>query len=221
MTDARRGWPYEPVEGAPPPLAPAPTIEGPAPVPSPVASTPVSRRAVVLLSIAGAVALLLASVGIGDWWLRNRELRTLLDRVERAERAQLPALQSIDWLLRLCQPDPNGENEDQCDTEAIREGAERMLPGLTETGEAVATTRLTSFHGGLRTFRDRYVDHNLAWRGWIETLTRDPTAGGTFDSPESITTTFQQASDAADEALTPLPLHGNRTRVEAIFASIR
>lgn len=221
MTDVRRGWPYDPVEGAAPPLAPAPTIEGPAAEPPAVAPTQVSRRAVVLLSIAGAVALVLASVGVGDWWLRNRELRTLLDRVERAERAQLPALQSISLLLLLCQQETTADDEDQCDTEAIREGAERMLPGLTETGEAVADTRLTSFHRGLRTFRDRYVDHNLAWRGWIETLTRDPTAGGTFDSPESITTTFQQASDAADEALTPLPLHGNRTRVEAIFASIR
>lgn len=217
----RRGWPYEPVDGGPPPVAFAPTIEGPAAEPQPEAPTPISRRAVVLLTIAGAVALLLASVGIGDWWQRNREMRTLLDRVEQAERAQLPALQSISFLLLLCQQEPTGGDEDQCDTEAIREGSERMLPRLTETGEAVANTRLTSFHGSLRTFRDRYVDHNMAWRGWIETLTNDPTAGGTFDSPESITTTFQQASDAADGALTPLPLHGNRTRVEAIFASIR
>lgn len=174
----------------------------------------------MLLAIAGSVAVLLTTFGVGDWWLRNRELRTLLERVERAERAQLPAIQTIGPLLILCQQEAAIGEEDLCDTVAIREGAERVLPRLVETGEEVADTRLISFHGSLRTFRDRYVDHNLAWRGWLETLARDPTAGD-FDSPDSISTTFYEASDAADEALTPLPLHGNRDRVEAIFASIR
>ena len=188
------------------------------PPPPPVPA--VSRRAVVLLAVAGSVAVLLATFGVGDWWLRNLELRTLLERVERAERAQLPAIQTIGPLLFLCQQEAAGDEEDLCDTVAIREGAERVLPRLEQTGEEVADTRLTSFHGRLRTFRDRYVDHNLAWRGWLESLARDPTAGG-FDSPDSINTTFYAASDAADEALTPLPLHGNRERIEAIFASIR
>lgn len=179
-----------------------------------------SRRAVVLLSIAGALAVVLASVGVGDWWVRNAEMRTLLGRVERAERAQLPAIQSIGPMLFLCQQEAAGDQVELCDTVAIRQGAERVLPRLRQTGDEVAGTSLTSYHGGLRTFRDRYVDHNLAWRGWLESLAQDPTAGG-FESPESISTTFEEASRAADKALTPLPIHGNRTRVEEIFASVR
>lgn len=173
----------------------------------------------ILLSIAGAVALLLASVGVGDWWVRNSELRTLLERVERAERAQLPAIQNISPLLALCLQEP-GDGAQRCDTVAIRQGAERTLPLLAQTGDAVADTRLTSFHGGLRTFRDLYVEHNLAWRSWLETLAEDPTAGG-FDSPDAINSTFTAASRAADDALTPLPLYGNRLRTEVIFRSVR
>lgn len=174
----------------------------------------------MLLSIAGALAIVLASVGVGDWWVRNREMRTLLERVERAERAQLPAIQGIGPMLRLCRQEAARDDEELCDTVLIREGAERTLARLGETGDEVADTRLTSFHGDLRTFRDRYVEHNLAWRSWLETLAQDPTAGD-FESPLSISTTFVEASEAADEALTPLPLHGNRLRVEEIFQSVR
>jgi len=174
----------------------------------------------VLLGIAGAVAVVLASLGVGDWWVRNRELETLLDRIERAERAQLPAAQSIGPMLLLCQQEAAGDAGQLCDTVAIREGAERALPRLQETGDEVAATKLTSYHGSLRTFRDRYVDHNLAWRTWLETLAHDPTAGG-FEPPDTISLTFERTSQAADDALTPVPLHGSRARVESIFASVR
>jgi len=180
----------------------------------------ISRRALVLLSIAGAVAVLLASLGVGDWWVRNRELSMLLDRVERAERAQLPAIQSIGPLLLLCQQSASADTAQACDTVTIRQDAERVLPRLKESGDDVAATKLTSFHRSLRTFRDRYVDHNLAWRSWLEALAQDPTTGG-FESPDSISLTFQRASQAAEDAVTPLPLHGNRARVETIFASVR
>lgn len=219
MNGNRRGWPYEPVEGSPAPPPSAPPIEAdPLPPVLPL-PPPVSRRAVVLLAIGGTVALLLASLAIGDWWLRNGEMRTLLDRVERAERAQLPAVQGIALLLTLCQREASGEPQ-VCDTVSIRRGAEQALPRLRQTGDEVATTRLTSFHSGLRTFRERYLDHNLAWRSWLEALAEDPTSGG-FEAPEAIGTTFERASDAADGALTPLPLHGNGTRVEQIFESVR
>jgi len=106
---------------------------------------------VVLLAIAGSVAVVLASLGVGDWWVRNREMGTLLDRVERAERAQLPAIQGIGPLLFLCRQQALGDTEQLCDTVTIRAAAERSLPGLVQTGDAVAATRLTSFHGSLRT----------------------------------------------------------------------
>ncbi len=214
-----RGWPYEPV-GGPPEVPPsAPSIEGPAFVPPAAAEPAISRRAVVLLSIAGAVALVLASVGVGDWWVRNRELQVLLGRVERAERAQIPAIQGIGRLLDQCEQ-AAGDEDGLCDTVSIRAGAERALPQLRSTGDEVAGTRLTSFHGSLRTFRDSYVDHNLAWRSWLETLADDPTAGG-FEAPSAIGTTFEDASRAADAALTPLPLYGNQARIETIFLSVR
>jgi len=220
MGETGRGWPYEPVDVRPAPPPSAPAIEGQPPVePVPVPHA-ISRRALVLLTIAGSVAVVLASLGIGDWWVRNREMQTLLDRVERAERAQLPAIQGIDPLLFLCQQEAATDQLQQCDTVSIRQGAERVLPVLKETGDEVAATRLTSFHGSLRSFRDSYVAHNLAWRAWLETLARDPTAGG-FDAPDSIRITFVNASRAADDALTPLPLHGNRRRVDAVFASVR
>jgi len=215
-----RGWPYEPVDGPPgrPPEA-SPLTADPAPT-ALALPPPISRRAVVLLAIGGATAMLLATLAIGDWWVRNGELRTLLGRVEQAERAQLPALQSIGPLLDRCQQEAAGSDDQGCDTVAIRVGAERALPRLRQSGDEVAATRLTSFHGSLQTFRDRYLDHNLAWRAWLEGLTRDPTAGG-FEPPEAITTTFQGASKAADGALTPLPLHGNGTRIARIFRSVR
>lgn len=220
MSGNGRGWPYEPVDGPPAPPAPVPPLPAePASAPRP-AEPPISRRAVVLLAIGGATALLLASLGIGDWWVRNAELRTLLDRVERAERAQLPAMFSIGPLLYPCQQEAAGLQEQVCDTVGIRQGAERALPQLRATGEEVASTRLISFHGSLQRFRDRYVDHNLAWRSWLEALAQDPTSGG-FEPPEAITTTFRDASDAADGALTPLALHGNGLRVEEIFESVR
>lgn len=220
MSGDRRGWPYEPVGG--PPAGPPPVVplQGPPPPPTTLAPASISRRAVVLLAVAGVLTMALTSLGIGDWWLRNNEMRTLLDRVERAERAQLPAIQGISPLLLLCQQDPAPDDEELCDTVSIRQGAERVLPVLQETGDEVADTRLTSYHSKLRTFRDRYVDHNLAWRSWLESLAKDPTAGD-FTSPQDISITFVEASDAADAALTPLALHGNRGRVEAIFASVR
>lgn len=178
----------------------------------------ISRRGVVLLAIAGATALLLATLGVTDWWMRNAELRTLLGRVERAERAQRPAA-GISTLVNLCRDDPTGA-AGGCDTVTIRLVAERTLPTLRRTGDEVAATRLTSFHGSLQTFRDRYVDHYMAWRTWLEALAEDPTATG-FAAPASITSTFENASDAADDALTPLPLYGNDDRIEAIFESVR
>ena len=186
--------------------------------PPPPAEPAISRRGVVLLAIAGATALVLATLGVTDWWVRNAELRTLLGRVERAERAQLPG-QDIGTLLYLCREEARGIPQ-VCDTVAIRRGAERALPTLRRMGDEVAATRLTSFHSSLQTFRDRYVDHYMAWRTWLETLAEDPTAGD-FLPPESINTTFEKASDAADEALTPLPLYGNDARVEEIFALVR
>lgn len=222
VSENRRGWPYEPVggRGAPAPAPPGlPHEEEPA-APSPVETPTVSRRAVVLLSIAAALALVLGALAVGDWWVRNREMQTLLDRIERAERAQIPARDGIGPRLLLCQQEPLGDDAERCDTVGIREIAERSLPRLVETGEEVAGTRLTSVHGSLRTFRDRYVDHNLAWRSWLELLARDPTAGN-FGSPDDIDTTFEVASDAADDALTPLPLDDNRARVEAVFSSVR
>ncbi|MEO5679724.1 MAG: hypothetical protein ABIS47_08645 [Acidimicrobiales bacterium] len=220
MSGNRRGWPYEPVDGAGAPVAVAPPVElvpEPVALPAPAA---LSRRALVLLAIGGAVALLLTSLAVGDWWVRNAELRTLLGRVEQAERAQLPAIQTLGQLLLLCQREAAGDREQVCDTVGIRQGAERVLPRLRQTGNEVAATRLTSFHDSLRTFRDRYVDHNLAWQAWLDTLTRDPTAGD-FEAPDSISTTFEAASRAADDALTPLPLHGNGDRIEKIFLSVR
>lgn len=199
------------------PQSSAPPVEAD-PLPVEVAEGPaVSRRAVVLLAIGGALALVLSSLGIGDWWVRNAELRTLLGRVERAERAQLPAILGIGPLLRLCQQEGA---EELCDTVAIRIGAERTLPQLRQTGDLVAGTRLTSFHGSLRTFRDRYVDHNLAWRSWLETLASDPTAGA-FEPPAAVDETFRRARTAAEGALTPLPLHGNAGRIEVMFESLR
>ncbi len=220
VSGSGRGWPSEPVGGAPAPPPDIPPIETegfPAPPPLPPA---ISRRAVALLAIGAAVVLILTSLAVGDWWVRHAEMRVLLGRVERAERAQLPAVQTIGPLLFLCQQEAAGDQEQVCDTVAIRQGAEQTLPYLRQTGDEVAATRLTSFHGSLRSFRDRYVDHNAAWRSWLETLARDPTAGG-FESPASISTTFEKASKAADDALTPLPLHGNGTRVARIFASVR
>lgn len=220
MSPTGRGWPYEPVGG--PPSAPPPTsaLEGPPPARPQLEVPSISRRAMVLLAIAGVVALLLASSGVGDWWMRNAEMRTLLGRIERAERAQLPAHQSIFPLLLLCRHEATLDDSEQCDTVTIRQTAERILPKLQESGDEVAGTRLTSYHRHLRSFRDRYVDHYLAWRGWLESLAQDPTANG-FRSPESINTTFEDASDAADKALTPLPIYGNRARIEVIFHQVR
>ena len=191
-------------------------MAGPDPAPQPA----ISRRAIVLLAIGGSLALVLASLGLGDWWVRNSEMRTLLGRIEQAERAQLPAFQSISPLLRLCRTEAATDDVEQCDTVTIRQTAERILPKLQETGDEVAATRLTSYHGDLRTFRDRYVDHYIAWRGWLESLAQDPTTGG-FESPDSIESTFGAASDAATRALTPLPIYDNRTRVEIIFDAVR
>ena len=215
-----RGWPYDPVGGPPsaPPVTPA--IEGPAVAPAPEPEPAISQRAIVLLAIAGSLALVLATLGVGDWWVRNAEMRTLLGRIEQAERAQLPVFQSISPMLQLCRQGATLDEADVCDTVTIRQIAERILPKLRQTGDDVAATRLTSFHGDLRSFRDRYVDHYLAWRGWIESLAEDPTVGA-FESPDSINTTFVAASEAADRALTPLPLHGNRTRVQLVFENVR
>ncbi len=220
MSGNRRGWPYEPLD-LPPPLPPVrPPSEAP-PVRQPIPAPPaISRRAVILLTIGGAVALLLTSLAVGDWWVRNTEMQTLLGRVERAERAQLPAIDGIGPLLDLCLEEAAGGDPGACDTVAIRQGAERALPQLRQAGDDVGATRLTSFHASLRSFRDRYVDHNLAWRAWLEELAKDPTVGG-YEPPDSIATTFTRASKAADGALTPLPLHGNGTRVNKIFATVR
>lgn len=221
MSGHGRGWPYDPVSGPPSAPPPAYAIEGPPAASMGAEPEPtISRRAVVLLAIGGSLALVLASLGVGDWFVRNNEMRTLLGRIEIAERAQLPAFQSISPLLVLCRHEATIDDGEQCDTVTIRQTAERILPKLQQTGDEVAATRLTSYHGKLRTFRDRYVDHYMAWRGWLESLANDPTAGG-FQSPESINTTFETAGDAAGKALTPLPLHGNRDRVEIIFDSVR
>jgi hypothetical protein len=221
VSGSGRGWPYDPVAGPPSAPASASAIEGPARARAEAAPEPaISQKAIVLLVIAGSLALILASAGISDWWVRNAEMRTLLGKIEQAERAQLPAFQSISPLLLLCRQESALDDSEQCDTVTIRQTAERILPKLQQTGDEVAGTRLTSYHGKLRTFRDRYVDHYLAWRGWLETLAQDPTAGG-FQSPDSINTTFEAASEAADRALTPLPLHGNRTRVQLIFEAVR
>lgn len=220
MSGTGRGWPYDPVGGPPSVPPPPPAIEGP-PQPSPRLADPsISHRAIVLLAIGGTVAVLLASLGLGDWWMRNTEMRTLLGRIERAERAQLPAIQNISPLLQTCRQEATIDDGEHCDTVTIRQTAERILPKLQQTGDEVASTRLTSYHRHLRSFRDHYVDHYLAWRGWLEALAEDPTANG-FQSPETINTTFEAASDAADRALTPLPLYGNRNRVELIFDSVR
>jgi hypothetical protein len=211
----QRGWPYEPVDtraAAPVAVAEPPvalSVRDPHAEPEAPPPQPDRPRALLALVVVATVAVLLGGFAVIDWFSRNQELDTLLDRIEVAERAQLLPRDSIDLLRRECYFSPG-----DCDSTAIARVASRFLPDLQTTGDAVAKTRLTRHHGALRDMRDRYVEHNLAWQRWLSALSRAPLD---TDPPSDITPTFQAAGRAARKAVPPFAIHNARARVDLLF----
>jgi hypothetical protein len=209
-----QGWPYEPVDRGPTvasvavaePVVLSVRPDGPPPEPPlPAVRTKVFVALVATLT----VAVVLATFAVADWWTRNHELDVLLDRIAVAEAAQRPMQQALGRVASTCT-----FTIDRCDLGPVQAAAQRGLPALRSSGNAVATTEIVRFHGALRELRDRYVDHNLAWQSWLDAIVAGD-AG--LDQPTAIRSTWFVVVDTAQQAIPPLATNDARERVDRIF----
>lgn len=167
-----------------------------------------------LLIVAVLVLTALAAV---DWWMRTREIDTLLTAIEANEQALESGYDTI-----AATADRLVDDDGALGSQEIA-GLQRDLPPLIQRYAAdVYTTRdqveevaVLPWHRSIRKAHARYLDHAETWVDWYERAVKDYRQIGT-PSPE-ITSTFRTAERAMRAALPPGAPSDLERRISDVF----
>lgn len=168
-----------------------------------------------------AVVLLVGLVG-ADWYLRNREMSSLLNAIDRAEATTNRQLSKLHKVAERNSTEGPGRSEDWGDMELARfqSAAGSGRAAILVASSAVSDVRIAPWHRALRRARGRYRDHLRAWSTSFEV---DATLSGNAYGPAStraesdIEATWGIAEHSLRSATAPLALFDNDGRVDALF----
>ena len=173
------------------------------------------RRRRVLLGVGLLLALGAAAVVL-DWWLQNREMDRLLDRIEASEATVNrldPGIEAIfaDYIGRGELP----PREREALFARIEEAAAGSARDVALLVERVRDVRVLPWHRDLRRARDRYVHHVGFFQARSRALARDAEAAYPERSPV-IDTTYREALDALRRAQPRRPAQDFAARIRAL-----
>lgn len=163
------------------------------------------------------LVLLVAGALVGDWGLRNGEMRALVTRIEASE-AAMGALQGeIQSVLAEYQDAEALSVEDRAALdERLAQAAGAGRDAVAAAGAQVAALRWLSWHSEVGAAQDAYLAHNRAWQEYLSRAAEDP-AEFAVEQTE-VNDTFEAAEAPVRAAVPPLALFNLPARVDVIFA---
>ena len=181
---------------------------------------PADRRPVWPWVVGGAAVLVLmlaVAAVVGDWALRNVEMRSFVAAVESSEQAMSDTQAAV---REAFAPFEGQESLGDADQEALRAAlsdvARAGAVGVADGARAVESVRILPWHTALLDARTAYLEHNQAWQDYLTTAAEDPAE---FVVPQAAVASTWDAAEPAVRSALPVPtLFGLSARVDAIFA---
>lgn len=165
---------------------------------------------------------LLVAVLLGDWFMRHREMDSLLDQVEVSEKAMVTGRDALTVITntyagRLRTASNSGERDRAIQelTRDMERQASLSAAEVIAAGTYVADVSILPWHHALRRARDRYVLHSKEWEAHFTAASTDAKAW--FENQPRISATFQLAEKAFRDATPARSLFGIDQRIDRVF----
>ncbi|CAB4870187.1 unannotated protein [freshwater metagenome] len=171
----------------------------------------------------GALAFVLVLAGVGlvaaDWFARNSEMNTLIQRVVVSETAMGQTQNEIEAAFAEYDSKTATLTAEQKAALAVKlkAAATAGQQRIASAGEGVRTVQLMPWHGDIAAAQRAYVTHNRAWQDYMAAAEKDP-AELLADQPE-VNDTFNAAEPLMKQAVPKPPLFDLERRVADIFTS--
>lgn len=169
----------------------------------------------------GAAALIVIgmALAVGDWLVRNMEMRALMATMEESEAAMATVqddVRSIVLGVGL-----TGEPSDADLLQLNTDLAAVALDGrdsVAVAGRAVEAVTVLPWHGEISEARDAYLAHNLAWQAYLSAAAELPTE---FGRPQDqVNSTFDEAGPLIREAVPQPALFALPDQVDRVLGSV-
>jgi hypothetical protein len=192
-----------------------PMSSGPgSPPPAPVQPSRGPGRA-VLIWVLATVAVLLASVAVGEWAAKSQEMNRLVDGIEQSESAMTRTMAAVSLAIG-----PNGSLGDTdagAAQEQLKQAAVTGLAGVKAAAERIAAVPIQPWHHDVVAARDAYLAHNSAWQDFLTRAASDPSVWLTDDS--KIESTWDALGPVLTDAVPTPAILGLDDRVAAILTN--
>lgn len=177
------------------------------------------RRWLPIILGALTFVIVLAGLGavVGDWALRNAEMRSLITQVEESEAAMGALQQGVQDVAAAYESKLPLDDQEQAalDTE-LETLASQARDAIGAAGDDVAGVRWLLWHREIGAAQEAYLAHNRAWQAYLARAAEDPAEFGR--QQDLVNTTFVEAESSVRFAVPVAPLFDIDQRVDAIFA---
>lgn len=186
--------------------------------------TPAPRRRrtpgwVAVLTGVLAFVLILAAGGavVGDWFVRNAQMATLVTAVEASERAMTDVQARTDAAFKEYSAIAKPTTQDKLDLNGkLSDIAAEGAGTVTRAGDRVAAVSILPWETRIIAARDAYLVHNKAWQEYLAAAALHPIEF-TKDQP-AINDSWGAVEPAMRAALPDPALFDLKQRLDAIFA---
>ena len=190
-----------------------PMSSGPgAPPPAPVRPGRGPGRAVLIWGLL-TVAVLLASVAVGEWAAKSQEMNRLVDGIEQSEAAMTRTMTAVSLAIG-----PNGSLGDTdagVAQEQLKQAAATGLTGVKAAADQITVVPIQPWHHDVLAARDAYLAHNRAWQDFLTRAASDPSVWLTDDN--KIESTWDALGPVLTGAVPTPAILGLDDRVAAIL----
>lgn len=154
---------------------------------------------------------------VGDWAVRNVEMRTLVTRIEASEAAMGDFQDEFQAILAESQGSEALSVEQRAVLDRrLSEAAAKGRDAIATAGDQVAAVRWLAWHREIGRAQDAYLAHNRAWQAYLGRAAKDAQEFGV--TQEEVNATFEAAESPIRAAVPALPLFDLAQRVSEIFA---
>lgn len=177
------------------------------------------RRWLPIVLGAAAFVVVLAALGavVGDWTVRNLEMRAVVAWIEVSEAAMGDLQAEVTSIAAEYEGRVPLDEADQAEIDAaLTAVAAEGLARVTDAGDGVAGVRWLLWHPEVGAAQDAYLAHNRAWQAYLERAAKDPSEFAR--AQDDINSTFADAEDDLRDALPAPALFDLVDRVSTIFA---